>query len=66
MDEFMAFFETYHPIRHLIFAIVIVLIGRWLARFVSRLIERVMTAAHIEQTVINFITHIASLSCGCG
>jgi small conductance mechanosensitive channel len=40
---------------------VIVLIGRWLARFVSRLIERVMTAAHIEQTVINFITHIASI-----
>jgi small conductance mechanosensitive channel len=61
MDEFVAFFETYHPIRDLIFAIVIVLIGRWLARFVSRLIERAMTAAHIEQTVINFITHIASI-----
>lgn len=61
MDKLMAFFETYHPVRHLIFAIVIVLIGRWLARFISRLIERVMTAAHIEQTVINFITHIASI-----
>ena len=61
MDKLMAFFETYHPVRHLIFAIVIVLIGRWLARFISRLIERVMTAAHIEQTVINFITHIVSI-----
>jgi small conductance mechanosensitive channel len=61
MDEFVAFFATYQPVRHLIFAIVIVLIGRWLARFVSRLIERAMTAAHIEQTVINFITHIASI-----
>lgn len=61
MDKLMAFFETYHPVRHLIFAIVIVLIGRWLARFISRLIERVMTAAQIERTVINFITHIVSI-----
>ena len=61
MNEIVAFFATYHPVRDLIVAIVIVLIGRWLARFVSRLIERAMTAAHIEQTVINFITHIASI-----
>jgi small conductance mechanosensitive channel len=61
MNEIVAFFETFHPIRQLIVAIVIVLIGRWLARFVSRLIERAMTAAHIERTVINFITHIASI-----
>lgn len=61
MDEIVTFFETNHPVRHLIVAIVIVLIGRWLARFVSRLIERMMTAAHIDQTVINFITHIASI-----
>ena len=61
MNEIVAFFATYHPVRDLIVAIVIVLIGRWLARFISRLIERMMTAAHIEQTVINFITHIASI-----
>jgi len=61
MNEIVAFFETFHPVRQLIVAIVIILIGRWLARFVSRLIERAMTAAHIEQTVINFITHIASI-----
>ena len=61
MNEIVAFFETFHPVRQLIVAIVIVLIGRWLARFISRLIERAMTAAHIEQTVINFITHIASI-----
>ena len=61
MNELVAFFATYHPVRDLIVAIVIVLIGRWLARFISRLIERMMTAAHIEQTVINFITHIASI-----
>jgi small conductance mechanosensitive channel len=61
MNELVAFFATYHPVRDLIVAIVIVLIGRWLARFISRLIERMMTAAHIEQTVINFVTHIASI-----
>jgi small conductance mechanosensitive channel len=61
MNEIVAFFATYHPVRDLIVAIVIVLIGRWLARFISRLIERMMTAAHIEQTVINFVTHIASI-----
>ena len=61
MDALVAFFETYHPVQSLLIAIVIVLIGRWLARFISRLIERVMTTAQIEQTVINFITHIASI-----
>ncbi len=61
MDALLTFFETYRPLKHLLVAIVIILVGRWLSRVVSRLIERAMVAARIEQTVINFIAHLTSI-----
>lgn len=62
MEAILAFFETYRPLKSLVLAIIIVIVGRWLSRVLSRLIARAMTAAQIEQTVINFITHITSIA----
>jgi small conductance mechanosensitive channel len=59
MDQIMGFFETHHPVRHLLFAILILLLGHWLMKFVIRWIERAMTRAQIEPTVTRFVTHVS-------
>lgn len=61
MDAILAFFATYNPIKNLLIVVVLLLIGRWLSRFASRLIEQGMQAAKIEQTVIDFAAHLASI-----
>jgi len=62
MDDILAFFETYYPLKSLLVAIVIVFVGRWLSHVLSRLVERAMAAAQIEQTVINFIVNLTSIT----
>jgi small conductance mechanosensitive channel len=59
MAQLMRFFETYHPVRHLLFAILILALGHWLMKFVSHWIERAMTHAQVEPTVTRFITHVS-------
>jgi small conductance mechanosensitive channel len=59
MDQIMGFFETYHPFRHLLFAILILVLGHWLMKFVTHWIERVMTRAQVELTVTRFVTHVS-------
>ena len=61
MNAIIEFLTTYHPLRSLLVAIIILVVGRWLSRFVTRLIDRAMTTAQIEQTIINFVTHICSI-----
>jgi small conductance mechanosensitive channel len=59
MEQLLVFFETYHPVRHLLFAILILLLGRWLIQFVIRWIERAMRRAQVEPTVTRFVTHVS-------
>jgi small conductance mechanosensitive channel len=59
MEQIILFFTTYHPVRHLLVAILIVVLGRWLVGLVNRWIERVMVRAQIEPTVARFVTHIS-------
>jgi small conductance mechanosensitive channel len=59
MDQIMGFFETFHPIRHLLFAILILVLGHWLMKFVIRWLERAMTRAQVESTVTRFIMHVS-------
>jgi small conductance mechanosensitive channel len=58
MEQINLFFTTYHPVRHLLAAILVVLLGRWLVQLVNRWIERGMLRAQIEPTVARFVTHI--------
>src|SRR5262249_57379332 len=58
MDKIMEFFETFHPVRHLLFAILILVLGHWLIKFVTHWLERVMTRAQVEPTVTRFLTHV--------
>ena len=59
MDQVIVFFGTYHPIRHLLFAILILVLGHWLMKFVIHWIERAMTRAQVEPTVTRFVTHVS-------
>ena len=59
MDKVIVFFETYQPVRHLLLAIVIVVLGHWLVKFLCHWIERTMQRAQIESTVTRFVTHIS-------
>ena len=58
MNQIIGFFETYHPFRHLLFAILILVLGHWLMKLVTRWLERVMARAQVEPTVTRFITHV--------
>jgi small conductance mechanosensitive channel len=58
MEQIMLFFAAYQPVRHLLFAILILVLGSWLVKFVIRWIERAMLRAQIEPTVTRFILHI--------
>jgi small conductance mechanosensitive channel len=58
MDKVMVFFETYQPVRHLLLAACIVVLGYWLVKFLCRWIERAMQRAQIETTVTRFVSHI--------
>jgi small conductance mechanosensitive channel len=62
MDSIVAFFETYHPLRHLAVAILILVVGMRLARLVSHWVERAMTRAHVEPTATRFITNISHIA----
>jgi small conductance mechanosensitive channel len=62
MDSIVAFFETYHPLRHLVVAILILVVGIRLARLVSGWIERTMTRAHIEPTATRFVANISHIA----
>ena len=42
MNQIIGFFGTYHPFRHLLFAILILVLGHWLMKLVTRWLERVM------------------------
>ena len=59
MDQIMVFFDTYHPVRHLLFAILILVLGHWLMKFANRWIERAMIRAQVEPTVMRFVTHVS-------
>lgn len=59
MNHIIEFFETFHPIRHLAVAILILVLGLPLARAVSHWIERAMTRAQIESTATRFIANIS-------
>jgi small conductance mechanosensitive channel len=52
-------FATYHPARHLLFAILILVLGHWLIKVVNRWTERAMTRAQVEPTVTRFVTHVS-------
>jgi hypothetical protein len=59
MDKILGFFETYHPLRHLATALLILFLGYRLARFASHWIERALVRAQIEPTVTRFATNIS-------
>ena len=59
MDQIVMFFDTYNPVRHLLFAILILVLGHWLMKLVTRWIERAMIRAQIEPTVMRFVTHVS-------
>lgn len=59
MEQIMLFFSTYRPMRHLLVVILILVLGNWLVKFVTRWIERTMIHAQIELTVTRFILHIS-------
>jgi small conductance mechanosensitive channel len=59
MDQTIRFFETFHPFRHLLLAILILVLGHWLMKFVTHWIERAMTRAQVEPTVTRFISHVS-------
>jgi small conductance mechanosensitive channel len=59
MDQIIGFFETFHPFRHLLFAILILVLGHWLMKFVTHWIERAMTGAQVESTVTRFVSHVS-------
>jgi small conductance mechanosensitive channel len=59
MEQIRGFFETFHPFRHLLFAILILVLGHWLMKFVIHWIERAMTRAQVELTVTRFVTHVS-------
>jgi small conductance mechanosensitive channel len=59
MEQIMLFFAAYHPVRHLLFAILILVLGNWLVKLVTRWIERAMLRAQIEPTVTRFVLHIS-------
>jgi small conductance mechanosensitive channel len=61
MDQIIGFFETYHPARHLLFALLILVLGYWLIKVVTHGLERAMTRAHVEPTVTRFLTHVSSV-----
>jgi small conductance mechanosensitive channel len=61
MDQILGFFETFHPFRHLLFAILILVLGSWLIKFVTHGLERAMARAHVEPTVRRFLTHMSSV-----
>ena len=61
MDQIVVFFETYNPVRHLLFAILILVLGHWLMKLMTRWIERAMTRAQVEPTVTRFATHVSYL-----
>jgi small conductance mechanosensitive channel len=60
MDQIREFFEAFHPVRHLLLALLILVLGRWLTKVVTHWTERAMTRAQIEPTVTRFITHVSS------
>jgi small conductance mechanosensitive channel len=60
MDQIKEFFETFHPVRHLLLAILILVLGHWLTKLVIHWIERAMTRAQVEPTVTRFVTHVSS------
>src|SRR5262252_8181194 len=59
MDQIIGFFETFHPFRHLLLAILILVLGHWLMKFVTHWLERAMTRAQIEPTVTRFVRHVS-------
>src|SRR5262245_42321145 len=59
MDKIMEFFETFHPVRHLLFAILVLVLGHWLIKFVTHWLERAMARAQVEPTVTRFLTHVS-------
>src|SRR5215475_1873060 len=59
MDQIIGYFETFHPFRHLLLAILILVLGHWLMKFVTRWIERAMARAHVEPTVTRFVSHVS-------
>src|SRR5215471_11996932 len=59
MNQIIGFFETFHPFRHLLFAILILVLGHWLMKFVTHWLERAMTRAQVEPTVTRFVTHVS-------
>src|SRR5262245_42494138 len=59
MNQIIGFFETYHPFRHLLFAILILVLGHWLMKLVTRWLERVMARAQVEPTVTRFVMHVS-------
>ena len=59
MEHILLFFATYHPVRHLLLAILILVLGNWLVKRVTRWIERAMIHAQIETTVTRFVLHIS-------
>jgi small conductance mechanosensitive channel len=59
MDRVLVFFDTYQPVRHLLLAILILVLGHWLIKLVTRWIERAMRRAQVEPTVTRFVTHVS-------
>ena len=59
MDQIIGFFETFHPVRHLLFAILILGLGYWLMKIVTHWLERAMARAHVEPTVTRFVSHVS-------
>ena len=57
LEKLLVFAKTYGP--NLIAAILILIIGKWVARLLSNLIEKIMIKSKIEKTLASFVKNIS-------
>ncbi len=62
LEQFIDFWNTYQPLRSLGLAAVTFIIGRWVAKYLTHWVTRLMKRAEIEQTVITFVGHFCYIT----
>lgn len=64
MDAFLTVIYTYLATYWLqvVGAIIILVVGRWLAKFISKLVAKAMTKAKIDATLTRFVQHLCQIA----
>ena len=64
IDKMYCLIETYikeHAVEHglnLLFALIIFFVGKWAAKFITKIVKRMMKKADVDQTVTVFVGHL--------